>query len=146
VPDSTARLFFALFVTRAAIVPPSVRAAVYGQPRAILWHCGRHPLVRYDHNQQKGRAAIVGKKHGPKPGTLQAKHSGEAVKAKYGSAYYAAICKKGGTALKETHGSEHYSEIGKKGGTVTSKRHGSEHYSRIGTKGGHKGKRLPDAP
>jgi len=117
-------------------VPPRTRAAFYGHPDTILGHCGRLLSVRYDHDQQKGRATMVGKKRGLKPGTPQAKHGGEAVKAKYGTEFYAAIGKKGGAALKETHGSEHYAEIGKKGGTVTNARHGSEHYSRIGTIGG----------
>jgi len=89
---------------------------------------------------------MAGKKTGPKPGTPQAKHGGESVKAKYGSDYYSQLGKKGGAAVKETYGSEHYSEIGKKGGTVTSERYGSEYYSRIGAMGGHRGKRLPDAP
>jgi len=103
-------------------------------------------LVRYDHGQQKGRTAMVGKKRGPKPGTPQAKRGGEVVKAKYGTEFYAAIGKKGGTANKETHGSEHYSELGKKGGATTNERHGQEHYVRIGAMGGHRGKRQPDAP
>jgi len=145
-PNLPARLFFALFVTRAGSVPPSVRAAAYGQRRTILGHCRRLPLIRYYHDQQKGISKMVGKKRGPKPGTPQAKHGGEAVKAKYGSAYYAEIGKKGGAAVKEAHGFEHYSEIGKKGGAVTGERHGSEHYSRIGTKGGNVGKQRPDVP
>ncbi len=84
------------------------------------------PLVRYDHDEQQGRAAMAGKEYGPTPGTPQAKRGGEAVKAKYRSAYYA--------------------EIGKKGGTVASERHGSEHYSRIGTKGNKAGKQRPHVP
>jgi len=93
-------------------------------------------LVRYDHDEQKGRATMAGKKTGPKPGTPQAKRGGEAVKAKYGTEFYAEIGKKGGTAAKEAHGPEHYSELGKKGGAVTNERHGHDHYVRIGTKGG----------
>jgi len=117
-------------------VPLITLRAVYGQRRAILSHCGHLPLIRYDHDQQKGRAEMASKKTGPKPGTPQAKHGGEATKAKYGTEFYSRLDKKGGTALKETRGFKHYSEIGKRGGTVTSARHGSEHYARIGAMGG----------
>jgi len=103
-------------------------------------------LVRYDHDEQKGRATMAGKKTGPKPGTPQAKRGGKAVKAKYGAAYYAEIGKKGGTVVSEARGPEFYREIGKKGGTVTTERHGREHYVRIGTKGGNAGKQRPDVP
>jgi len=127
-------------------VPPITISTVCGQRRAILSHCGHIPLIRYDHDKQKERAEMAGKKSEPKPGTPQAKHGGKSVKAKYGSDYYSQLGKKGGAAVKETYGSEHYSEIGKKGGTVTSERYGSEHYARIGAKGGNAGKQRPDVP
>jgi len=69
-------------------MPPITLSTVCGQRRAILSHCGHLPLIRYDHDEQKGRATMAGKETGPKPGTPQAKRGGEAVKAKYGSAYY----------------------------------------------------------
>jgi len=69
---------------------------------------------------------MADRKGGSIPGTPQAKHGGEAVKAKYGT--------------------EYYSRLGKKGGLVTSERHGSEHFVRIGTKGGNAGKQRPDVP
>ncbi len=171
-PTPSHGFFFVLFVT-SAVLPPIVLSVIYGQRGAILRHCERLPLVRYYHAKlragpptaqptpctslleacehlYKGAPEMAGKKRGPTPGTPQAKHGGEAVKAKYGSAYYAEIGKKGGAATHETYGPEHYSEIGKKGGTVTTERYGSEHYSRIGTTGGkvekRHGSRLPDVP
>ncbi len=57
---------------------------------------------------------MVGKKRGPKPGTLQAKHGGESVKAKYGTEFYAAIGKKGGAIVSETRGPEFYREMGRR--------------------------------
>jgi len=89
---------------------------------------------------------MASKKHGPEPGTPQAKHEGEVVKAKYGSAYFAKIGKKGGEAVKATQRLEYYAQIGKKGGAVTSERHGTEHYVRMGAKAEHKGRRPSSQP
>jgi hypothetical protein len=76
------------------------------------------------------------KKRGPKPGTANAKHGGEAVRQKYGSAFYAEIGKKGGNSVKSGLGREHYARIGSKGGQATRDRLGVEHYSKIGRLGG----------
>ena len=116
------------------------------QRGAILGRCGRRPLVRYYHDQQKGISEMAVRKSEPTPGTPNARHGGEATKAKYGTEYYSRLGKKGGAVVKETYGPDHYSEIGTKGGAVTNERHGNEHYSRIGAMGGNAGKRQPDAP
>jgi len=102
-------------------------------------------LIRYDHDQQKGISEMAARKSGPTPGTPNARHGGEATKAKYGTEHYSRLGKKGGTAVKEAYGPEHYSEIGKKGGAVTNERHGNEHYSRIGAMGGNARKQRSDA-
>jgi len=69
---------------------------------------------------------MASKKHGPIPGTPNARRSGEVVKGKYGT--------------------EYYSRLGKKGGIVTSEGHGSDHYSRIGAMGNKAGKQRPHVP
>jgi general stress protein YciG len=75
-------------------------------------------------------------KRGPKPGTPAAKHGGQAVREKYGSAFYSNIGKKGGNTVKADLGIDHYSRIGEKGGKATRDKLGPEHYARIGRIGG----------
>ena len=79
-------------------------------------------------------------KRGHAAGTEQAKRGGNAVKAKYGSDFYARIGKKGGESVKR-RGPEFYAEIGRKGGESTKRSHGFDFYSRIGKVGGEAGKR-----
>ena len=78
----------------------------------------------------------MGTKRGPKPGTENAKHGGQAVAAKYaGSGYFERIGRIGGTINHAQRGSAWYAEIGKRGGETTRDRHPG-HYAAIGTKGG----------
>jgi uncharacterized protein len=85
--------------------------------------------------------ATTRRKPGPKPGTENAKHGGQAAATKYGRAFYSRIGKLGGAHVKEWYGSEHYARVGKVGGETTRERHGTEHYSRIGKIGGKAGGR-----
>lgn len=86
----------------------------------------------------------AGSKRGPKPGTPAARHGGEAVREKYGSAFYAEIGKKGGNMVKADLGMEHYARIGEKGGKATRDKLGPEHYARIGRIGGSRRRAAPD--
>lgn len=73
---------------------------------------------------------------GPKPGTENARHGGQAVAAKYGgSAYYRRIGRLGGIVTQGRQGTAWYAEIGQKGGETTRDRHPG-HYAAIGAKGG----------
>ena len=76
------------------------------------------------------------RRHGPRPGTENARRGGMAVRDKYGPDFYAAIGKKGGSVVRQKHGAEFYAAIGKKGGEATRNAHGGQHYSRIGRMGG----------
>lgn len=81
-------------------------------------------------------------RRGPRPGTPSAKHGGQAVRAKYGAAFYARIGKIGGQAVKARYGSQFYSRIGRKGGEATMRQQGSEFFRRIGRRGGQQGRRV----
>ena len=74
-------------------------------------------------------------KRGPVAGSEQAKRGGQAVRDKYGSAFFAQIGKKGGAAMKQ-RGPAYFAEIGRKGGEATKQKHGSELYTRAGKAGG----------
>ncbi|MBV8084597.1 MAG: hypothetical protein JO247_07255 [Chloroflexi bacterium] len=76
------------------------------------------------------------KKPGPVPGTANARHGGDAVKAKYGSEYFATIGRKGGEAVRQDRGAGFFATIGTKGGVATKRTHGQEFYADIGRKGG----------
>lgn len=90
---------------------------------------GTHYLV----HESLGRR---GHRPGPKPDSDKAKHGGQAVRDKYGVAYYRELGRKGGMSVRGKHGSEHYARIGRKGGEQTKARYGAEHYARIGRRGG----------
>jgi general stress protein YciG len=76
-------------------------------------------------------------KPGPKPGTPQAKHGGQAVIRKYGREFFARIGKRGGETSRERLGQAHYVAIGREGGLTTKRnRGGSGYYSLIGKPGG----------
>ncbi len=85
-------------------------------------------------------------KRGPKPGTAEAKHGGQATRDKYGPEHFRELGKRGGQAVREHYSLEHFAEIGRKGGEVTKERHGGELYARIGKLGGSAGKGVPRAP
>ena len=74
-------------------------------------------------------------KRGPVAGTEEARHGGQAVRAKYGPDFFARIGKKGGETMKQ-RGPAYFAEIGRKGGESTKRTQGAAHYSRIGKAGG----------
>ena len=79
----------------------------------------------------------MGAKRGPKPGTENARHGGQAVAAKYGPlGHYARIGKIGGESVRDSRPADYFAAIGQKGGLTTLARHGVEHYERAGAKGG----------
>jgi len=47
---------------------------------------------------------MADRKGGSIPGTPNARHGGQATKAKYGTEHYSRLGKKGGTAVKEAYG------------------------------------------
>lgn len=61
---------------------------------------------------------------------------GEAVRARYGSEFFAAIGRKGGLSTKERHGEDFFSAVGKRGGAIVKESRGREFYAAIGRKGG----------
>lgn len=76
------------------------------------------------------------RKRGPVPGSPAANRGGQAVRAKYGSQFFARIGKKGGSVVNARYGQAFYQTIGQKGGTSTRDRGGSAFYTAIGRKGG----------
>jgi len=82
---------------------------------------------------------MANNKRGPERGSLKAKRGGQAVREKYGPAFYSKLAKAVKT-VKEKRGPKFYAEIGKKGGESTKRHQGSEFYSRIGKKGGEHGR------
>src|SRR5580700_7235382 len=67
---------------------------------------------------------------------------GQAVRDKYGPAFYETIGKKGGEAVKAERGHAFYEEIGKKGGESVKAARGASFYEEIGKRGGHRVREL----
>lgn len=68
------------------------------------------------HDSQGGFAA------NPELAREAGRKGGEAVKKKYGPAFYRQIGKKGGETVKQSRGSDFYAEIGRRGGQMRSSR------------------------
>ncbi len=69
-----------------------------------------------EHDKESGFAA------NPDLAKEAGRKGGEAVKRKYGAAFYKRIGKKGGDTVKQERGSEFYAEIGRRGGEMRSAR------------------------
>lgn len=97
---------------------------------SFLKHAQRETPAEEANKQQEQEMA----KRGPKPGTPQARHGGEAVKAKYGIEHYRHLGQIGGAAVRDS--GMDYAIIGSKGGNATKARYGVEHFREAGRKGG----------
>lgn len=82
-----------------------------GAKRISEAHSGSNP-----HDREGGFAA------NPELAKEAGHKGGEAVKKKYGPAFYRQIGKKGGETVKQERGSEFYAEIGRRGGEMRSSR------------------------
>ena len=82
-----------------------------GARKIAIAHQGSH-----EHDKEGGFAS------NPKLAQEAGRKGGEAVKKKYGVAFYRKIGKKGGDVVKQERGSVFYAEIGRRGGEMRSTR------------------------
>lgn len=73
------------------------------------------------------------KKPGARPGSKEATHGRNAIKAKYGPDVYKDLAQKGGQAMRQKYaGTGYYQRVGRAGGEAVKQKYGLEHYRRIG--------------
>ena len=90
---------------------PGPQRGSIGARRIAIAHRGSH-----EHDREGGFAS------NPRLAQEAGRKGGEAVKKKYGAAFYKKIGKKGGDVVKQERGSVFYAEIGRRGGEMRSTR------------------------